>query len=308
MSKAHWLALATLPGIGGVTLRALIERFGSVEAAFDAPADELLEVPRVTADVVARLRAISIPALEAELLSMSEEGLEVLTWEDDDYPPGLRMLHDAPPLLFVYGLLLPADLQAVAIVGTRQASPRGVEQAAHLARELAARGLTIVSGLARGIDSAAHRGALQAEGGRTLAVLGSGVRVIHPRENVPLAREIISRGALISELRPDAPALGRSLMARDRIVSGLSKAVILVEGAEKSGSVDTARKALRQGRLLLAVPGSPGADALLDSGDAQPLDPERVDLDELSGRIWDLQLAGQDEPPAGQSAQLGFGF
>lgn len=284
MSKLHWLAIATLPGIGGATARKLIERFGSVEAAFAAPDEELLRVPRFTAEVVARLRAVSLDVLEAELASLADEGLHVVTWDDEDYPANLRPVHDASPVLFVRGELCPTDAQAVAIVGTRQPTSQGVAVAEKLARELAGRGLTVVSGLALGIDTAAHRGALQVTGGRTLAVLGSGLRVIHPRENVTLAEAIACRGALLSELHPDTPPRGPSLMARDRILSGLSRAVIVVEAREKSGSLDTATKACRQGRLLFAVPGSPGTQALL-AGDAEPLDPQTSDLDRLSQRI-----------------------
>ncbi|MCS6862070.1 MAG: DNA-processing protein DprA, partial [Abditibacteriales bacterium] len=126
MSKAHWLALSTLPNVGSVTVRRLIERFGSVEAIFDAPDEDLLRVPRFTADVVARLRAVSLVALEEELAAMADEGLSVLTWDDEDYPVNLRRVPDAPPLLFVRGRLLPEDERAVAIVGTRQPSPRAV--------------------------------------------------------------------------------------------------------------------------------------------------------------------------------------
>jgi DNA processing protein len=284
MSKLHWLAISTLPGIGGATAQKLIERFGSVEAVFAAPDEELLRVPRFTAEVVARLRAVSLEAIEAELASLADEGLQVVTWDDEDYPANLRLVYDAPPVLFVRGELRPTDAQAVAIVGTRHPTPQGVAVAERLARELAERGLTVVSGLALGIDTVAHRGALQAAGGRTLAVPGSGLRAIHPRENIALAEAIARRGALLSELHPDTPARGPSLMARDRIISGLSRAVIVVEAEEKSGSLDTAAKARRQGRLLFAVPGSPGTQALITGG-AEPLDPQANDLDRLSQRI-----------------------
>ena len=309
MTKAHWLALTKVSGIGGVTTRKLIDRFGSIEAIFDAPAEELLEIPRVTADIVSRLHAVSIDDLDEELLSLSDGGFTVLTWGDEDYPGRLRPLHDSPPLLFVFGTLLPADADAVAIVGTRRPMPRAIERAEMLARELAERGVSVVSGLAAGIDTAAHRGALEADAGRTLAVLGSGIRFIHPRENVPLAQEIIERGALLSELHPDTPPKGQGLMARDRIISGLSRAVIVVEAAEKSGSLDTAKKATRQGRLLFAVPGSPGTDALIRAG-AESLDPDSVDMDALAHRIraYEPDEGGPAESDAGAVMQLGLGL
>jgi DNA processing protein len=229
MSKVHWLALSTLQGVGSVTVRKLIERFGSVEAIFDAPDADLLCVPRITAEVVARLRAISLNDLEVELTSLADEGLQVITWDDAIYPVNLKQVQDAPPLLFMRGELQERDAQAVAIVGTRQPTSQADRLAEMLARELAARGLTIVSGLAVGIDTAAHRGALQAKNGRTLAVLGSGLRAIHPHQNISLAEEIVQHGALFSELAPNTRVRGANLMARDRIISGLSLAVIVVQ-------------------------------------------------------------------------------
>jgi DNA processing protein len=284
MSKAHWLALTSISGVGGVTVRRLIERFGSVEEVFDAPDDELLQVSRITPDVIAQMHAISLENLESDLASMSYDFLQVLTWDDDDYPENLRSISDAPPLLFVLGDMLRDDARAVAIVGTREPSPPRLALAEMMARELSGRGVTIVSGLALGIDSAAHRGALLADGGRTLAVLGSGMRAIHPRENVPLAEEIATRGALISEFLPNTPARGQNLMARDRIISGLSLAVIVIEAGIKSGTLDTAAKAQRQGRALFAVPGSPGTDALLSAG-ATLLDSQHPDYDGLVERL-----------------------
>jgi DNA processing protein len=292
MSKIHWLALTTIPNVGSVTARKLLERFGSVEAIFDAPEEELLRVPRITAEAVAHLRAVSFDTLADELASLSDEGLQVLTWDDDDYPANLRPAHDAPMLLFVRGDLLPEDEFAVAIVGTRDPTPQAVTVAETLARELAELGLTIVSGLAVGIDTAAHRGALQAAGGRTLAVPGSGLRVIHPRENIPLAETIVHHGALLSEFHPNTPVRGSLLMARDRIVSGLSRAVIVVEAAVKSGSLDTAARAKRQGRWLLAVPGSAGTDLLIAQG-AEAVTPAS-DLDQLAQRVRESD-AGKGE-------------
>ena len=290
MSKIHWLALSMTPGIGAAIARRLVERFGSVEAAFDAPDEDLLQVPRVTAAIVEGLRAVSLEALEYELTSMDDEGVSVLTWDDDDYPSNLRRASDAPPLLFARGELSVSDENAVAIVGTREPAVSSAALAETLARGLAERGLTIVSGLALGIDTAAHLGALQAEGGRTLAVLGSGLRVIHPRENASLAEDIVNHGALLSEFHPGTPPSGPNLMTRDRVVSGLSQAVIVVEAGLKSGSIDTAAKARHQGRLVFAVPGSPGTDDLISSG-AFALEPDAIDFDDLMS-----QIAAPDAP------------
>jgi DNA processing protein len=294
MSKTHWLALVSLPGIGGATGRKLLERFGSIEATFAASDAELARVPRLNADLVARLRAVSLEAIEVELAALADEGLGVLTWDDPDYPANLRPLPDAPAVLFVRGDLRPEDAAAVAVIGTREPTAEGTAAAEMIARELAGQGLTVVSGLALGIDTAAHRGALGAAGGRTLAVPGSGLRAIHPRQNAALAETIARRGALLSELHPNTPPSGPVLMARDRIVSGLARAVIVVEAGEKSGSLDTAARARRQGRLLLAVPGSPGTDKLIAEG-AAPLKPSTLDFDALAGRIRDHALPDEEK-------------
>ena len=147
MAKVHWLALSAVSGIGGVTVKRLVESLGSLEAIFDAPDEELLAVPRVTPEIVSRLRGVSLETLEAELASLADEGLQVITWDDADYPENLRLVHDAPPVLFARGELLPEDSKAVAIVGTRQATPSAAALAQTLACELAGRGLTVVSGL-----------------------------------------------------------------------------------------------------------------------------------------------------------------
>lgn len=302
MSKAQWLALSALPGVGGVTLKRLVERFGSVTAVFDAADDDLRQVPRVTAVTGARLRATSLDQLEDELVSLSEEGVQVLTWDDSDYPANLLPIADAPPVLFVRGELRLSDQNAVAIVGTCQPTAQGAQYAEGLALELAARGVTIVSGLALGIDTLAHQGALLAPEGRTLAVLGSGLRLVQPAENRTLAEQIERREAVLSEFRPDTPPRGPQLMARDRIVSGLSRAVIVVEAGEQSGSLDTADKARRQGRLVLAVPGSPGADQMLQQG-VEALDPAAADLGALVRRLSAPPDSPAVPPPP---AQLGL--
>lgn len=296
MSRVHWLALTHIPGVGGATLRRLLERFGSIEALFAADPAELARVPRLSERAIAALRTVSLEAVEAELAALVQAGITLLTWEDADYPASLHGLSDPPPVLFVRGKLRPQDERAVAIVGSRRADDRGLALAKRLGKALAARGLTVVSGLALGIDTAAHKGALEAPGGRTLAVLGSGLGVIHPRENRALAERIVARGALLSELRPEAPPRGPYLMARDRIIAALGRATIVVEAEEGSGSLDTARRARRLGRPVLACPGSPGTDALLRAG-AERLDPEAMDLDALARR---LQSPPEPPPPPRQ--------
>jgi len=194
-----------------------------------------------------------------------------ITRGDAGFPPRLAEIPDAPATLHVRGALVDADALAVAIVGSRRATPYGLEVAETLAADLAARGVTIVSGLARGIDSAAHRGALRV-GGRTLAVLGSGVDVIYPPENRRLAAEIAARGALVSQFAPGTPPLPHNFPTRNQVIAGMSLAVVVVEAAEKSGSLITARLAAELGREVLAVPGritspeSRGANRLIQDG------------------------------------------
>jgi DNA processing protein len=293
MANTHWLALTMVAGIGGVTARKLLERFGDVEAIFEASPEELIEIPRVTEAMAAQILAAPIEPLENELLSLSDEGIDLLTWDDDRFPTLLRPLPDAPMVLFMRGALQRSDDKAVAIVGTREPTPSAVELAYTIGRELAARDLTVISGLALGIDSAGQRGAL--ETGRTIAVLGSGIRHIHPRENAELAEQIVGCGAILSELHPNTPPKGQNLMARDRIISGLSRAVIVIEAGEKSGSLDTASKAIKQGRLVYAVPGSAGTDQLI-AGGAQRIDPPAINFDQL--------VAEMSKPPVpdGRSA------
>lgn len=276
LGKIHYLALSRVAGIGGATARKLIDRFGGLAEACNADDEALLSVPRVTPEIVSALRDVPLDALEDEIELLDREGIRVLTWEDDDYPANLLPLPDAPFLLYIAGDLLPEDARAVAVVGTREPSLAALERAESIAEALAERGVTVVSGLALGIDAAAHRGALAAENGRTLAVLGSGLRMIHPRQNIPLAQQITASGAVISEYHPNTPVKGPALMARDRIVSGLSLAVVVIEAGLKSGSVDTAERARKQGRSVFAVPGSPGADALISSG-ATAIQPGDID-------------------------------
>lgn len=301
--KKYYVALATTPGIGPRTFAALVERFGSPRAVFRASEEELLETPRVTGEVAALLRACDFDVIENELYALSEEGIAVLTLDDDAYPANLALIPDAPPVLFVRGALCADDARAVALVGTREASERGKTIAAQLARGFAERGYTVVSGLARGIDTAAHQGALDGDG-RTLAVLGSGIRVIHPRENVALADAIANgRGALLSEFHPNTLPQGRNLMVRNRVISGLARGVIVVEAARASGSMDTAKRARKQGRLVFAVrDGGEGTDELLRGG-GRAIDVDAVEWDALVGALeaWRAEAA-RDE--GGQMALL----
>jgi len=206
----------------------------------------------------------------AAIRRAKERGIAAVPWSDPRYPAALTTIVDPPPVLWVGGAIDALNARAVAIVGSRAASPYALAVAGRLAADLAARGVVIISGLARGVDSAAHRGALTA--GTTVAVLGSGVDVMYPPEHAPLAREIEKEGAIVSELAPGTPPMRWFFPLRNRIISGLSRAVVVIEASEKSGSLITARCALEQGRDVLAVPGNVlsgrnrGAHALLRDG------------------------------------------
>ena len=272
---AYWIGFNKVRGIGPARLRALLDYFGSIEQAWQAPADVLTEIGldrRSSANLIEARAALD---LEDELDKVRRAGVHVWTWEDQEYPQRLLKINDPPPVLYVRGELRSADDWAVAIVGTRKASNYGREVARLLGHDLAKAGVTIVSGLARGIDAEAHRAALEA-GGRTLAVLGSGVDIIYPWENRKLAEEILEHGALISEYALGAAPEATNFPPRNRIISGLSRGVVVVEAGEQSGALITADYAADQGRDVFAVPGSIfqrsslGANRLIRDG-AQPV-------------------------------------
>ncbi len=268
----YWLALRTARGVGPRTCKLLIEKFGAPEKIFQLNAEEIAAagVPRNTARSIAEFR--DFEPLEKELCELPNIGARLVKWIDADYPPNLRQIADPPPFLFVRGTAQLSDPTCIAIVGARAASDIGRRMAQRLGLELAAKGFTVVSGLARGIDGEAHQGALDAHG-KTLAVLGCGVDVIYPGEHRKLAEAILAGGgALISELPIGTQPLAENFPTRNRILSGLCLGVVIVEAAEKSGSLITARMALEQDRQVFAVPGSPlsgktrGSNRLLKDG------------------------------------------
>jgi DNA processing protein len=252
---AYWIGFNKVRGIGPARLRALLDYFGAIEKAWTAPADALVEVGLDRRSLANLTKARGELDLAAELAKVEKAGVQVLTWEDSRYPQRLLNINDPPALLYLRGELLPTDDWAVAMVGTRKASAYGREAARTLATDLARAGVTIISGLARGIDAQAHRAALDA-GGRTIAVLGSGVDIIYPWENHKLAEEIVAHGALLSEYALGAPPEASNFPPRNRIISGLSCGVIVVEAGEQSGALITADSAADQGRDVFAVPGS----------------------------------------------------
>ena len=249
------LRLALIPGVGPIIRKRLLDVFGSAETVLNAAPSQLRVVtgigPTLARSIVAAKDEIDA---EAEIARCQQHGIEILTESDSGYPRLLREIPDPPGVLFVLGQLHPEDAMSIAIVGTRHATQYGLKQAHRLAHGLACAGLTIVSGLARGVDSSAHRGALEA-GGRTLAVLASGVLNVYPPEHKQLARQITESGAVVSENAPLSRPLSGAFPQRNRLITGMSLGVIVVEAADRSGALISARHAMEQNREVFAVPG-----------------------------------------------------
>lgn len=251
----YWIALKWVEGIGNLGFKALLSAFGSPREVFAAHASELKAVVGIGETAARRIKDFSDwGKVEKEIDCAKKLGVAIVTWQDPLYPAQLASIYDHPVYLYVRGNLRNDDIN-IAFVGSRAASSHGMYTTERLCRELALRGANIVSGMARGIDSAAHRGAIAAKG-RTTAVLGSGLDIIYPPENEKLFHDIAGCGAVISEFPFGTPPNAPNFPARNRIISGLSLGVVVVEAGEKSGSLITARIALEQGREVFAVPGS----------------------------------------------------
>jgi DNA processing protein len=249
------LSLAMLPGLGPRTLANLLERFGTAHGVLSASAAELASVDGIGPKLIHTLStATDHVSAEAILDWCQANDVRVTCRGSPGYPGLLSDLDDAPPVLFVRGELLPGDQIAVAMVGTRHATTYGLKQAQHLAYLLAKAGVTVVSGLARGIDAAAHQGAIDA-GGRTIAVLGSGLGQIYPSEHTALAAKVAAAGAVVSEFQPQATPRAGMFPQRNRLIAGLSVATLVVEAPDRSGALITARLAMEQNREVLALPG-----------------------------------------------------
>ncbi|MBE6910720.1 MAG: DNA-protecting protein DprA [Ruminococcaceae bacterium] len=257
----YWLWLSECKGLPtGMKLR-LLQHFGDPENIWYAERDDLLLAEGMTPKLADALSDKSTAEADRILGECERLGVRILTMQDADYPVRLSNIYEPPVLLYVKGRLPLVDEEAaIAMVGTRGATPYGIATAETLAYEMAKQGALIVSGAASGIDSAAHRGALRA-GGKTVAVLGCGVDVVYPRENAGLYRDIAAAGALVSEYPPGTAAVGAHFPVRNRIISGLCLATVVVEAPERSGALITARTALEQGRDVYAVPGAINAPA-----------------------------------------------
>lgn len=316
--ELHWLALRLVPGLGTRRAGQLLERFPSPQAIFRSSPSELeaAGIPGSLARSIASGCSFDEAATQRELMIRS--GARLVAVRHPAYPELLRRIYDPPPLLFVRGRLELLASLSIAVVGTRRPTPYGVAAAERLAGDLARAGLTIVSGMARGIDTAAHKAALAAEGA-TVAVLGCGVDVVYPSENRKLAGEIATRGLLVSEFPMGATAFPQNFPIRNRIVSGLSCGLLVVEGAQYSGSSITARLAIDQGRDVFAVPGNitskmswgpnllikQGAKLVQDWNDVVvdlPAEAQRRLIDEGRQRILNQGLGSGPESSGGNAA------
>ena len=266
-----WFQLKSTPGVGNLLYKRLIDVFHSPENAIHATRKELLQVEGLSDRLITAIKRHTLPDVyKKELEKVHQKGIKILTLTDHDYPALLLEIPDPPPYLYVYGCIS-ATMKNISIVGSRNATHYGRDTTQRLGRDLASLGMTIVSGMARGIDTAAHEGALMARG-KTIAVLGSGLERIYPRENEALFHRIAETGAVISEFPLQAEPEAHHFPMRNRIISGLSLGTVIVEATLRSGSLITARLAAEQNREVFAVPGSinsfksTGAHTLIKQG------------------------------------------
>ena len=282
----YWIGFNLVKGIGPVRLEKLLHYFGDIQTAWEARSYQILAAglnETLLQRMIEIRNRVSLDVLEQEINS---QGIKVLTWDDPEYPDRLRQITQSPFVLYIKGEIDTDDIWSVAIIGTRRYSAYGQQVAENLSHTLAQNGITIISGLARGIDGIAHKAALAA-GGRTIAVLGSGLDKLYPPEHRDLANLISKQGALISDYPLGTPPDGSNFPPRNRIISGLSKCIIVIEAGEKSGALITATYAAEQGKEVFSVPGkitspmSKGANLLIKQGAHPLLDPQDV-LDMLN--------------------------
>jgi len=273
--KKYWIGFNLIKGIGAVRMQGLVAYFGELESAWRASPAELAAAGLGLKVIERVIQARDNVDLDKVWEKIEKQGIKILTWQDEAYPQRLKEIDQPPPVLYIRGEYLPDDLFAVAIVGTRRVTPYGRQITEELASYLAANGMTVISGLARGVDAIAHQATLKA-GGRTIGILGSGVDKIYPPEHRGLAEQMMARGAIISDYAPGTPPEASNFPPRNRIISGLSLAVVVIEAGETSGALITAEFAAEQGREVFAVPGSilapqsKGTNKLIQKG-AQPL-------------------------------------
>jgi DNA processing protein len=307
--KKYWIGFNLVRGIGAVRFQQILSFFGDLSLAWNAPAEAFREAGLPKRALANFMRLREETDLDVLVDSIHQKNVQVLTLLDEDYPKLLKQIEQAPPVLYIRGTLLPADDFAVAMVGTRRISAYGQQITRDTSLYLAGHGLTIVSGLARGVDALAHQSALQA-GGRTIAVLGSGVDVIYPPEHRQLAEAIIENGAIISDYPLGTQPEGVNFPPRNRIISGLSLATVVVEAGERSGALITADFAVEQGRDVFAVPGnilspaSKGTNRLIQKGAYALVSPQDVlDLLDLT-QVEEYKAARQALPADTTEAKI----
>jgi DNA processing protein len=303
-----WFLLKTVPGIGNHLFKRLVDRFGSPERALQATEQDLQAIEGMNRPLVRRMKTHRAqPSVRQDMALAAQKGVRIVTMTDPDYPALLLHIPDPPPFLYVRGTL-ESQCKTVAVVGSRIATRYGLSMATRLSAELAACGVTVVSGMARGIDTAAHEGALQS-GGRTVAVLGSGLENVYPAENRKLFQSIIRNGAVVSEFPMLAKPEPHNFPIRNRIISGMSYGTVIVEASKNSGSLITARLAAEQNRDVFAVPGSVqsfksiGTHTLIKQG-AKLVENAQDVLEEIAGPLYegarptDRHPFTKQEPPA----------
>jgi DNA processing protein len=316
-SREAYIALNMVDGVGPIRVRALRDRFGEAQAILGASKTDLMQVEGVGEEVARSITGWREKVdLDAELQQIEKSGVHVVCRDDAEYPKNLREIYDPPLVLYVKGTLTERDALAIAVVGSRRTTLYGQEMARKLAFQLARVGVTVVSGLARGIDTAAHNGALQAKG-RTVAVIGCGIDIVYPSENKKLADEIVEKGgAVVTEFPFGVQPDRQNFPMRNRIISGWSLGVVVVEANLKSGALITANQAGEQGRQVFAVPGradsilSKGANKLIKDGAKLTEDVEDILsefeylLPKRATELTDLGLEGRGTKPALQLSEM----
>ncbi|MBD3181080.1 DNA-protecting protein DprA [Candidatus Poribacteria bacterium] len=307
-----WITLSMIPGVGGVIFKRLLDFFGSPKAVLNASLKQLNSVIGLTpliCDAIIEYRGkISI---DKEMDLIQRNNCRIITIRDKSYPENLKAIYDPPPVIYVIGDILPEDSHAISVVGTRKASAYGKEAAEYISGQLASKGYTVISGMAYGIDTAAHKAALKSRG-RTIAVMGNGVDIVYPERNAGLRKEIMASGAIVSEFSMGTPPLKANFPRRNRIVSGMSLGTLIVEAPERSGALITADCALEQGREVFAIPGqifsqkSSGTHDLIKQGaklvhsvqdiisELPPLESLKSKIQKTEEEIFEVNLTGDE--------------
>ena len=311
LTKLIW-SLNQISGFGSQKLKLACEKIKSDENVEEAEIFDWLRTQFGPESVFNFQEILGSGSFESELDECQKKGIRILTCLDSDYPKNLASIYDPPPILYVRGMFIPEDEMAVAIVGSRRPSSYGIKMSCRFASELAEHGITIVSGFARGIDAAAHRGCLRARG-RTIAVLGSGLDIIYPKEHAELFEEISANGAVITEFPLGTIPQAFNFPRRNRVISGLSRGILVVEASQRSGSLITASCAAEEGREVYAIPGpvdsitSSGTNHLIQNGAKLVMHSEEI-LEDLMPQIRDSVKSYACHSERSEESQRSFGL